>query len=155
MEDREARDEQQPLLERLPNDPFEDETEDEDNLWEDADDDIEQPLEWIPRLRRPLLEIVKKHVRPTSVFALIVLFLLGVPLMWFLLRRSLTMPTRVVSLAETEETGAFSGEAAWNHIRLITEEAHMYNSDENLKVRQFILDVIGEFQAIASGKDCP
>ncbi|KAJ3208219.1 hypothetical protein HDU67_006939 [Dinochytrium kinnereticum] len=145
-------DEEQALLERLPNDPLEDNSDDEDHLWEDDDDDIEQPLEFIPRLRRPLLEIIKKHLRPTSVFAAILLFLIAVPTVWLLLRRSLTMPSRVLSLDETIQTGAFSGEAAWNHLKIISEETHMYNSDYNLKVRQFLVDVLGEFQSLAASQ---
>ncbi|KAJ3108455.1 hypothetical protein HDU97_001162 [Phlyctochytrium planicorne] len=145
-------DEQQPLLERLPNDPFEDEDEDDDHIWNDEDDDIEQPLEWIPRLRRPVLDIIKKHLRPTSVFALIAGFLILVPTLWFILRRSTAMPSRVVHLEETVSSGAFSGEAAWNHIKIISEESHMYNSEYNLKVRQFILDVLGEFNSLAASK---
>ncbi|KAI8851823.1 hypothetical protein BC829DRAFT_414981 [Chytridium lagenaria] len=65
------------------------------------------------------------------------------------------MPSQVVTLNSTIESGAFSGEAAWNHIKIIGDEAHMYNSENNLKVRQFLVDIIGEFQALfeAQGRE--
>ncbi|KAJ3179281.1 hypothetical protein HK101_010052 [Irineochytrium annulatum] len=119
----------------------------------EEEDDLEAPLVLIPRKRRPFLEILKSHLRPTSIFFFILFFLASLPAIWLLLRKSLTMPLAVKELRDTYEEGAFSAEAAWNHLKIISERSHAYNSDENLLVRSFLVDVVGEFKALAESRD--
>lgn len=53
-------------------------------------------------------------------------------LLWTLLHTRYGLPRQVAPVTN----GSFSGLAAWDHVKAITEAPHMYNSRENLRVRE-------------------
>ncbi|KAJ3090873.1 hypothetical protein HK102_002420 [Quaeritorhiza haematococci] len=53
------------------------------------------------------------------------------------------------------KSGKFSGEAAWQHLKSIGSQPHGYNSDANLHIRQFIVDVASGFRSLAALKGLP
>ncbi|KAJ3327952.1 hypothetical protein HDU76_010851 [Blyttiomyces sp. JEL0837] len=65
------------------------------------------------------------------------------------------MPLVLRDEASTIKYGYFSGEGAWEHVRAISEKPHMYNSYENLQVRQYLIDSILKFQQISIEKGRP
>ncbi|RKO88239.1 hypothetical protein BDK51DRAFT_25038 [Blyttiomyces helicus] len=58
------------------------------------------------------------------------------------------MPTSVKP-ADVATKVAFSGAAAWDHLKVISAEPHRFNSDENLKVRQYLIDRLIDLKELA------
>ncbi|KAJ3292133.1 hypothetical protein HDU79_001704 [Rhizoclosmatium sp. JEL0117] len=95
-------------------------------------------------------------VKPVIILVIVVLFSpLLLVLLWALLRSESALPPAVLTLNDTIATGAFSGNEAWNHVKNITSHSHSYNSNDNLRVRGYILNTINEFKALAKTRNLP
>ncbi|KAJ1555862.1 hypothetical protein HK405_011590 [Cladochytrium tenue] len=82
----------------------------------------------------------------------ILTFIVALPLTWLLFSHLTTMPTRVLDIHNTEISGSFSGSAAWAHLRNISARPHMYNSNGNLAVREFLVNRLQDFNLLAASR---
>ncbi|KAI8616152.1 hypothetical protein BC830DRAFT_224025 [Chytriomyces sp. MP71] len=68
---------------------------------------------------------------------------------YIVLSASLAMP-HVVLVAPMNST-VVSGDRAWNHVKNISAMAHTFNSRENDRVREYILNEVAQLQFLAEG----
>jgi hypothetical protein len=94
--------------------------------------------------------LFKRLLPSLCYFGSIAGFYVFVWLLWTLLHTRYGLPRQVAPVMN----GSFSGLAAWEHVKAITVAPHMYNSRENLRVRQYILNELKELQsrALASNR---
>ncbi|KAJ3027832.1 UNVERIFIED_CONTAM: hypothetical protein HDU68_003033 [Siphonaria sp. JEL0065] len=134
-----------------------------DTIASDSEDEYEQENEQSNEATPLLLATAQTQAQPHTRSSNRTLVLLGVLLfsplvvvqLWSALRAVTLFPPRVSTLADSQASGAFSGEAAWAHVENITSRSHSFNSDENLRVRQFIVASVLEFKSLALQNGLP
>ncbi|KAJ3062135.1 hypothetical protein HDU98_001962 [Podochytrium sp. JEL0797] len=103
-------------------------------------------------LLQPSNRSANAHARLVLVAVLLLAPLLLAAL-WAALRKATALPLAVIAAADAP--AAFAGQEAWSHVSNLTRNPHPFNSDENLRIRHYIINAVEDYALLAKSQGLP